>query len=461
MVDEKHEGALWADIAREYEQKFGYKAHGGMGMYLLAEMGVAESNDDFEARTVGAYQRTLEKYAGKRVLIVSHGNTFRTVYGYAMGVHRDESLRNKMYRLANTELVHMPTVPLTNELDRYILGELQTLVAKTTDSFESYDIQKGTRAIMDFLDDLTNWYVRRSRRRFWETGMTADKQSAYETLYRVLVDLSKIIAPYCPFVSEQVFRMLTGRESVHLEYFPSFERTMVSRELQADMKKTQQLITLGLSVRGREKLRVRQPLSRVLIGENLDPYYIDILRDELNVKEVVQADMSKIARKICKPNARLIGAKFGKDVQNIIREAKAGNFVELEDSGIQVGEFVLASGEFEIAYEPLENVTGLSVEGGFGTVVALDITLTEELKLEGYARDLVRAIQDARKEAEYDVSDRIRLNISGSLADSLIASFADYITSETLSTIEPTLTSGDISKEVDLEEVKMSIVLKR
>lgn len=395
MVDEKHEGAKWEDIGREYEAKFGH-APKGYGIYLLAEMGVAESNEAFEERTRTAYEELLKKYAGKRILIVGHGNTFRSVYGYALGLSREEAFTQVNYRLGNAELAHFPAVRTDNPLDRFILGELQTLIAKVTDSLETYDLQRATRAIVDFMDDLTNWYVRRSRRRFWESGMSTEKTAAYETLYRVLADLTRVLAPFCPFVSESIYRSLTGKESVHLSLFPEFERTLVSRSLLSDMKKTKDLVTLGLAVRGREKIRVRQPLGRALIGETLDEYYLSILKDELNIKEITVADMSVIARKICKPNARLIGAKFGKAVQEIIREAKAGNFTELENGGVYIpptpltkggsdegaGGFTLEPGEFEIAYEPLEAVSGLAVEGGFGTVIAIDTTISEELKLE-------------------------------------------------------------------------------
>jgi len=171
--------------------------------------------------------------------------------------------------------------------------------------------------------------------------------------------------------------------------------------------------------------------------------------------------MTTIARKICKPNARLIGAKFGKAVQDIIREAKLGNFTELPDGKIQVGEFVLESSEFEIAYEPLENVVGLSVEGGYGTVIAIDIEVTDSLRLEGYARDIVRQIQDTRKEAGYQVSDRIRLSLSGSGMGDMIAQFGDYIASETLSVIDTGLVFGDIEKDIEIEDMIVKMVLKK
>lgn len=336
MVDEKHEGALWSDIVREYKERFPHKPINEIGMYLLAEMGVAESNDAFEARTFGAYRKILEKFSGKRILIVGHGNTFRSVYGNVMGIDQEEALTNKMYRLKNTELVHMPAVPLTNALDRFILSELQIVIAKVTDAFESYDLQRATYAIMDFMDDLTNWYIRRSRRRFWKSENDGDKMGAYETLYHVLTTLTKVMAPITPIIADAVYRGLTGAESVHLERFPEFSRTAVSQTLQANMKRARDIITLGLALRGQKKIRVRQPLASITIGENLSEYFQEIIREELNVKEVKIEDMSHVARKICKPNAKLIGPRFGKAVQEIIVQAKSGNFHEFDGGRVLI-----------------------------------------------------------------------------------------------------------------------------
>jgi isoleucyl-tRNA synthetase len=372
----------------------------------------------------------------------------------------EEAIVSTNYRLKNAELVQLPTTPLRNPLDRFILGELQTLIAKVADSFETYDLQRGARAIVDFLDDLTNWYVRRSRRRFWDSGMTDDKKAAYETLHRVLTDFSKVLAPYAPFISERVFQTLTLKESVHLEWFPNFERTAVSQGLLSDMKKAKNLVALGLALRSKAKIRVRQPLSKLIIGEKLDAYYLEILKEELNVKTIEVEDMGKIARKICKPNARLIGPRFGKDVQAVIVAAKSGDFVELENGRIQVGAFVLESGEFEIEYVPLD-VSGLAVEGGFGTVVAMDVTVSDELRLEGAARDLVRVIQDSRKEAGYAVSDRILLCLEGEGASSVLTAHAEYLASETLSKIVTELPNADVTNVADTEIGAVTVRIRK
>lgn len=290
--------------------------------------------------------------------------------------------------IKNAEVTELPAYVMKNPLDRFVMSELQVLIAKVTEGFETYDMQRATRAIMDFMDDLTNWYVRRSRRRFWGSGIDEDKQAAYETLYRVLTDVSKLLAPFCPFVTENIFRLLTGKESVHLERMPTFERHLVAESLLVDMNKTKDLVNLGLSLRSKKKLRVRQPLASATIGESLDAYFMDILKEELNVKEILRADTSKIASRIAKPNARMIGPKFGKDVQRVITQAKLGRFEILPEGKIHVesdiaGEsgWTLEPSEFEIAYEPAETAH-VDVEGGFGTVIALDTVVSAELELE-------------------------------------------------------------------------------
>jgi len=320
------------------------------------------------------------------------------------------------------------------------------------------------------MDDLTNWYIRRSRRRFWKSENDGDKMEAYETLYHVLVTLTKVMAPITPMISEAVYRGLTGGESVHLERFPECTTKNISDSLEADMQRVREIITLGLALRGQKKIRVRQPLASITIGENLSEYFQEIIREELNVKEVKIEDMSHVARKICKPNAKLIGPRFGKAVQDVIVQAKSGNFQELADGRIQIytpdkgggeaGGFILEEREYEIAYEPLEGVS-LDVMSGTGMVIAMNTIITEELELEGYARDLVRVIQDLRKDAGYEVSDRVRVALNGEKMDKILSLFSDYITSETLSVIDSDLVEGDISREMDVEGIMVKVVVKR
>ncbi len=350
--------------------------------------------------------------------------------------------------------------PNFNNLDKWMLSTLNELIKEVTEWFDSYDLNAVTRPIVSFMDNLTNWYIRRSRRRFWKSENDNDKMLAYKTLYQVLVDTAKVIAPLVPFVTEEVFKWLTNKESVHLELFPEYRSDIIDLQLNSDMDKAQKIINLWLALRWSKKIRVRQPLSSITIWEELSSYYMEIIKEELNVKEVIVADMWSIAKKICKPNARLIGPRFGAKVQDIIREAKAGNFIELDDGWVKVGEYELMKWEFEIAYEVSETSTA-DIQAWFSMVIAMDTVVTDELLTEGYTRDIIRSIQDARKEAGYNVSDRITLNLIWDMRDRILEKFQSYIESETLSIISDDLTSGDITKEIDLDEVKFQIILKR
>ncbi len=344
-----------------------------------------------------------------------------------------------------------------NPLDVWIISETNQLVADVTQGMNTYEVTDATRPIVRFMDNLTNWYIRRSRKRFWKSENDGDKMQAYETLYEVLVTLTKVMAPFTPFVTENIFKSLTGKESVHLEDFPIADESLIDAELNEAMDICQKVINLGLSLRTAQKIRVRQPLQSISIGFELSDYYKDIIKEELNVKEVNTVDSSSIAQKICKPNGRLIGPKFGKDVKNIISEAKSGNFEIIDENTVKVWEFTLEGDEFEIAY--VTEGEADNIESGFGMVIAMNLEITPELALEGYARDIVRHIQDARKEAQYKVDDRITINIITPELESILETY--NITWETLSTLDRTLTSWDIEKELELGENTAKIILKK
>jgi len=160
------------------------------------------------------------------------------------------------------------------------------------------------------MDNLTNWYIRRSRKRFWKSENDGDKLEAYNTLYDILVELSKIIAPFMPFISEHIYKELTGKRSVHLEIFPNTVPGWIFSDLNTDTDKVQKIITLGLAWRANNKIRVRQPLNSITVTEEINEYYKDIIKEELNVKEVLVVDGNTLAKQICKPNGRVIGPKF-------------------------------------------------------------------------------------------------------------------------------------------------------
>lgn len=358
---------------------------------------------------------------------------------------------------------------LSNKLDQWILSRLNDLIALQVEYMNAYDLQKASNSIYQFVDDLTNWYIRRSRRRFWNpvasrfigTGADGDKNEAYQTLHTVLVKLSQVIAPFMPFVSEEIYRnLMAGEESVHLTRYPVATEVNTNQNLCKEMNLTKTIVSLGLATRARAKIKVRQPLAKVQIalGQNqstlLPDDQLETLREELNVKEIQFMEKpGDLATVIAKPNAKLLGPRYGKEVQAIIQEAKNGNFEKQPDGAILVaGKYLLSSEEMEIAYLGKE---GKDVEAQGSVLVALDTTITPELKQEGLARDLVRQIQELRKAADYKVDDRIQIALIGVSPD-LLTQFGEYLKSETLATsIEEDLMEPDQFAEFEGVVIKV------
>jgi len=351
----------------------------------------------------------------------------------------------------------------TNPLDKWILSELNKLIKDVENAMDEYTLMPATRYIVDFMDNLTNWYIRRSRRRFWKSENDNDKIQAYETLYEVLVKLTQVLAPFAPFVSDYIYKDLTKEESVHLSDWPKYDEKLIDEKLNQEMQLAKNIVSLGLSWRARNKIRVRQPLAWVKITKDLPDYYKNIIKDELNVKDVIVS--TDLAKEIAKPEGRKIGPKYGKAVQQIIKNAKEWNFEKLEWGKIKVftqdWEFILEPDEYTIEFIPQDE--SLDLEAGFGIVVALDKNITEDLLLEGYARDIVRFVQEARKkEADYHVADRIQLTVEwDEILNKVVEKFKDYIEKETLSTIVDRIENPDLSKEVEFEDEKAVLNIKK
>lgn len=416
---------------------------------------------NFTNRVTDWFQRIEKEYSGKNVLLISHGWVFRPINKYINNLTHEEAFYG-VSGAKNSRMYKLPNYERHNQLDKWIISELNKLTKEVKSGFNDYKLVDATRPIQAFMDNLTNWYIRRSRKRFWKSENDNDKIEAYNTLHEVLVEVSKIIAPFMPFVSEHIYKSLTGNESVHLDNYPESIPGFIYDTLNFEMELTQKIVNLGLAFRANRKLRVRQPLSSITIWEKLDTYYLEIIKEELNVKEVIVLDdASQIAKKIAKPNAKLLGPKYGKDVQTIIMQAKAGNFTELENWDIKVWEFLVLVNEYEIAYEKADD--NLDIEAGFGMAIAMDSVVSEELKLEWFARDIVRQVQESRKEAWFEVNDRIEISItsSDSILDNVINKFANYIETETLSSIVTNLENANLSKEIEIEELKFELKLKK
>ena len=356
----------------------------------------------------------------------------------------------------------------SNKLDQWILSELNVLVDEVTDNMNEYNLTWATRPMQDFLENLSNWYVRRSRRRFWKSENDGDKDQAYQTLYTVLTTFCKLLAPFMPYISDEIFINLTGKSSVHMEDWPKSRDSQINEPLNKEMAAVRKIVTLGHSVRGKAKIKVRQPLQKVMIGlpRGIQKKWIKdqtvVILDELNVKELeILDEVGDVATQFVMPDARKLGPKYGKEVQKIIQDAKAGKFENQKDGRIKVGKYMLEADEVEVGFKGAE---GVDVEGEDGVVVILDTNVTKGLVHEGYAREIVRYIQDMRKEAGYEVSDRIYVMVrSDGEVDRAVMGHADYIERETLS-IELSQSGEleyDIKKDVEVGGQPVRIEIRK
>jgi isoleucyl-tRNA synthetase len=339
--------------------------------------------------------------------------------------------------------------PATNRLDRWILSELQTLVHQINEEMEAYRLYRTVPAMVEFVEKLTNWYIRRSRRRFWKSDDLADKASAYATLHRVLVTFIKCLAPVLPFVTETIYANLVRRwddsapESVHLCDMPVADESLRDGLLEEQMGLAMLASSLGRALRAKHNLKVRQPLARVLLlppdGRSRDELaeVADLITDELNVKEVVFVDdESEISEVSYKPNFKSLGPRFGKrmkEVAGVVSQLTPEQIKSLRDGGtIDIAEGAIGFDDIEVQRREREDVV-VAVENNLA--VGLDVVVTEELACEGCAREVVNRVQNLRKDAGLDVADRIHLWIAGSaVVETAVTTFRDMIAAETLAT---------------------------
>ncbi|KQC13944.1 MAG: hypothetical protein APR63_06650 [Desulfuromonas sp. SDB] len=302
-------------------------------------------------------------------------------------------------------------------LDQYILSELHNTVNNVEQAMMNYEISEATDYIKAFMEVLTNWYLRRSRRRFWKSENDQDKLAAYNTLYTVLIMFSKTCAPFLPFLTEYIFQSLTFpksdfQQSVHLEFWPDYQSIPFDHELLEKMRLVRKIVRLGHSLRKKENIRVRQPLAEISIsGEHSETIleFEDLIRDELNVKKVkYEDDPHNLGTPVLKVQAKLVGPRLGGKVQQLIKAGKQGDFQFREGDKVEVLGEVLSPQEYEVQWEAKPDSDCVS-EGDL--VVSLDLKITPDLEQEGLARELIRQIQNARAQANLQVSDRIKLSL--------------------------------------------------
>ena len=359
-------------------------------------------------------------------------------------------------------------------MDRWLLSRLAALTGSVCDDLEDYNLTRAVRSLADFIvDDLSNWYVRRSRDRFWGSADSQDTRAAFATLHRALIEVSRLMAPFAPFVAEWLHRALEGH-SVHLARFPQSDEESRDTELEKGMDAVRELATLGRAARERVRIRVRQPLAAIYAvlpdGIDLGDELLEILRDELNVKRVeFMHEAEDLVDFTARPNFKVLGARFGKRTPRVAESIRAIPSAAL--AGFRRGEplIVVVDGESEaLLAEELEIVQkargDMVVEAQGGFTVALDAELTPDLRAEGLARELVNRVQRLRKDAGFEVADRIRLGVSG--GEELLAAvrtFEEALATDTLA-VELELTTDSIAadqyelvREVDLDGVVATI----
>jgi isoleucyl-tRNA synthetase len=317
-------------------------------------------------------------------------------------------------------------------LDRYILAKTSELVSDTTRQLDEYDISGAAGSVRSYLDALTNWYVRRSRDRFW-----AGDADAFDTLATVLETLCRVVAPLAPLTAEEIWRGLTGERSVHLTDWPAAEAFPADHELVASMDAIREVASAALSLRKAKALRVRLPLARLTVAtpaaDALRPF-ADLLADEVNVKDVrLSADLTAYSQQVLTVVPRALGPRLGKQVQAVIKAVKAGDW-ELVDGAPVAAGVALQEGEYELKLVAADAENSAPLPAGRG-VVLLDTEVTDELAAEGVARDVIRVVQQARRDADLDVSDRIALRIAASPAvAAAVETHRDFVAAETLAT---------------------------
>ena len=367
-----------------------------------------------------------------------------------------------------------PYEKLSNSLDRWIISDLNRLVKTVTDAMDSYDIQAACSALTAFIDDLNNWYIRRSRRRFWKSENDGDKKEAYDTLYRVLLTFVKTAAPFVPFITDEIYLNLhtSGMpESVHLCDYPVYNEAERDEKLEKEMSLTMKAIAMGRALRSSSNIKIRQPLSEFLIvdrGEDeraILEANSSIIAEELNVKKVtIRSDESYIVTYSAKANFKVLGSKLGKNMKEVageIQKLTSEEIASILDGNAYVvkysaGEIALTEGDLVVQRAEKEHVKVLN-EGAI--TVGYDTEITESLLLEGVARDLVRFVQTARKEKDFEVADHINLTVyGGETVVKAVEAFSSYIKEETLSDTLTIAENDGENTEIGEENVTVKVV---
>ena len=348
------------------------------------------------------------------------------------------------------------TIPVKDRelIDRWLISKLNKLIKNVKSAYAEYDLNKAAKLIVPFLnDDLSNWYIRSNRRRFWDSELTESKKAVYLTTYEVLVALAEICAPMTPFMTEEIYQKLTGKESVHLADFPQEDDTLIDELVEERMDLVRDVCSLGRFAREEVNIKVRQPIQSLILpksDEILIGDLLPVIKEELNVKEVIfKEDMTEYLEYIVKPNFQVLGKTLGpkmKELQGIISKLTSNEIATIAESGLTVK---LAGEDFELNSEntliSIKQKEGYASTSNNRTIVVLDTELTEDLILEGLAREFVRKVQSLRKEADFVITDHIKVYYNGTdKVEKMLTSYKDYVMGEVL--------GDELIKDISLTE---------
>ena len=403
----------------------------------------------------------------------------RKFFGTLYNTYAFFTLYANIDRFNNSE----PAIPYEQrpEIDRWILSELHTLIEKVDTHYANYEPTKAAREISEFTQELlSNWYVRLSRRRFWKGAYEADKISAYQTLFTCMLTLSKLGAPIAPFFMDRLYldlvtpTKLEPYDSVHLSEFPNSNAQLIDKALEHKMAQAQLISSLVLSLRAKEKIKVRQPLQKIMIPINSKAQkeeiiaISDLIKHEVNVKEIeLLEDASDILVKQIKPNFKVLGPRFGKDMKQVvaaIQKFDADYIQKIEEKGalaleINGKSINLQLSDVEISSQDIE---GWLVANQGAVTVALDVTITEALKAEGIARELVNRIQNLRKDSGFEVTDMIDVFIlNNEFMDKAVQNNLEYIKAETLTHTLNTVNELENGIEVNFDAITTKLLIKK
>ena len=397
---------------------------------------------------------------GLKEIYSKYINTFKNTYSFFEMYANADNIDPREYTI---------DVEKRDITDKWLISKLNKLIKEVTSAYEEYDLTKVTKAIIVFLnDDLSNWYIRSNRRRFWESELTESKKAVYLTTYEVLLTLTKLTAPITPYISEEIYKCLTNKESVHLEDFPKYDDSLINESIEKQMDLIRDICSLGRFAREEAKIKVRQPISELILDSNDEKTIGNlqvIIKEELNVKNIIFIkDMDKYMEYIVKPNFREVGKMFGPKVNMFAETLKTLSHDEISKLRNEEIEIVFDGNTIKVTPNMVD--INVKVKEGYcssnngKTFVILNTELTDELILEGIARELIRKIQSMRKEMDLVITDRINVYYNGpeKLEETLLK-HSDFIKNETLTRL---ITKDENLKECfDINDINVYLKIEK